>query len=97
MNRIVAGDEDAVFETVCRINHSCCPNASLDWDLEMGCMEVKALRDLVGGEEVTVSYIDCDAGLEVRRERLKSWNFVCVCVRCLREVRRTRKPKGRKY
>lgn len=96
-NRIVAGDEDAVFETVCRINHSCCPNAVLDWDLEIECMEVKPLRNLMVGEEVTVSYIDCDAELEVRMERLKRWNFVCLCVKCVRETRRAPGTKGRKY
>ncbi|KAL0635919.1 hypothetical protein Q9L58_005163 [Maublancomyces gigas] len=94
-NRMVAGDEDAVFETVSRINHSCSPNAKLYWNLETGCMKVKALRKLELGEEVTISYIDFDAELEVRKERLKSWMFVCSCPKCARGARTTRGTKRR--
>lgn len=95
-NRVVAGDSDAVFETVCRIRHSCCPNARLDWDPDAGRMEARALKELKMGEEVTVAYVDYNAPLEERRKRLEPWGFVCVCVRCVREESTARRRRRRK-
>lgn len=83
-NRMVAGDEDAVFEMVSRINHNCYPNAKLYWNLKTGCMEVKASRNMILGEEVEISYIDHNAELEVRGEMLQSWMISCLCPRCFR-------------
>lgn len=92
-NRVVAGDSDAVFETVCRLRHSCRPNASLSWDPDAGRMEVRALKGLRLGEEVTVAYVDCNAPLKERRKRLEPWGFVCVCIRCAREESRAQRRR----
>lgn len=83
------GDEEAVFEIICRVNHSCCPNAICTWNSNTGQMELKALRPLKRGDEVTISYIRNELGLNVdaRRRELKFWNFVCMCTRCARSRR----------
>jgi hypothetical protein len=31
-------DRDGMFEHLCRINHSCVPNARWDWDANVGQM-----------------------------------------------------------
>lgn len=92
---MIAGDEDAVFETACRFSHSCCPNAKLEWDPDTGRMEARALRRMEKGEEVTVSYVDCNVPLEERRKKLQGWGFVCVCARCTSEEWRAQRRKRR--
>lgn len=79
-NRVIVGNEEAVSDTACRPSHSCSPNAKLEWDLDTGRMEARALRRIEKGEEVTAAYVDCNLPLEERRKKLQGWGFVCVCL-----------------
>lgn len=84
-NRFKVGQGDsAVFENVCRVNHSCWPNAMWAWNEGLGHMEITALRDLDQGEEVLISYISFGEEIDVfrRRERMAKWHFLCYCQRC---------------
>ena len=73
------------------VNHSCTPNVTLS-DREPGeeyKIELRAIKDISRGEEVTVSYFNQDNisefGLnrEKRREKLKkSLFFDCICSFC---------------
>lgn len=68
-----------LFETVCRLNHSCVPNARARWERGLGGrgeMRVKALRRVEGGEEVTISY-----GVESGELKGK-FGFDCDCEKC---------------
>ena len=47
---------NGVFLKVARFNHSCRPNAEFRWDQRAGRREVRAVRGVRGGEEVTISY-----------------------------------------
>jgi len=47
---------------------------------------VVALRDIAEGEELTHSYIENDRPLAERQADLLEYNFVCQCVRCLKET-----------
>lgn len=42
---------------VSRLNHDCRPNAAYHFNTDTGKMEVRAVRDITAGEEITVSYI----------------------------------------
>ena len=71
----------------CRINHSCCPSAVWSWlESKEKTKEVRALRDLAAGEEVTTNYIDSyDTVTASKAERLvglQHWDFVCGCEVC---------------
>ena len=46
--------EAGVFFSVCRINHSCQPNAHEEWNAELGKETVHALQTIASGEEITI-------------------------------------------
>ena len=73
------------------VNHSCVPNVTQGFRRSEDAfnVEVKAIQDILRGEEVTVSYLDeefiSEFGLnrENRREKLKSsLGFDCNCSFC---------------
>ncbi|KAL4159563.1 hypothetical protein PRNP1_000140 [Phytophthora ramorum] len=64
------------------INHSCQPNCTWS-NAGDGIMEVRALRDINEGEEITLSYIGIDRERSERRKELRETkHFDCQCERC---------------
>ncbi|GMF19105.1 unnamed protein product [Phytophthora fragariaefolia] len=64
------------------INHSCQPNCTWS-NAGDGIMEVRALREIQEGEEITLSYIDIDKERAERRKELRETkHFDCHCERC---------------
>ena len=74
-----------VFRTVCRLNHSCRPNAHVAWNPRIRLMTVHALVDIDEGAEVLVAYAFTGEG-DVRAARqatLRSdFGFACACELC---------------
>ena len=69
-------------------NHACRPNAAFSNAARV--LEVRTLREVAEGEEVTVSYIAAEGrplGLR-RRLLLEQFCFVCECAHCLEEEAR---------
>ena len=63
-------------------NHSCCPNAAKVQSADFR-VEVRALRPLSAGEQVTFSYVPLCDGLQERQAVLtRHFNFACDCARC---------------
>lgn len=48
---------------------------------------ILALRDIRPAEEVTISYVDEEAGLAERHTELADYGFVCSCAKCAAEAR----------
>jgi hypothetical protein len=71
-------------------NHSCLPNVSVaSGQGAAGAPELvfTALRPIAQGEEISLSYIDCDQSFAARRERLAAtYSFHCTCARCRAEA-----------
>jgi len=69
------------------LNHSCLPNALLGLG-KGGAIEVRALRTIAPGDEVSISYIDEEELLGPTFDRQKAlrarWQFKCACERCSR-------------
>jgi hypothetical protein len=65
------------------MNHDCRPNAHYFFDPKTMVQHVHALRTLMPGEEISISYID---PAQEREDRLKSlhlsWGFDCSCSAC---------------
>ena len=86
-----------------RLNHSCQPNAIWSSDTDMPpfrAVEVRALRNIPHGEEITVSYIRMSDLLskEERQHKLSSWGFVCGCSLCsLEDIHLKKNDEIRKY
>ena len=41
-----------------RINHSCCPNSAWSWNEARGVLEVRAIRRISPGDEITRTYLN---------------------------------------
>ena len=80
-----------------RINHSCAPCVVWSWvEGQPLAKEVRAVRDIRAGQEITANYIDSYeatfAPCLERQARLEHWKFVCsceVCGACEEERRRS--------
>ncbi|KAI0147223.1 hypothetical protein GGR57DRAFT_505962 [Xylariaceae sp. FL1272] len=72
-----------VFPHVSRFNHDCRPNADYRFDPVTFTQHVHAVRPILAGEEITVSYLDLVQTREDRRTRIKmNWHFDCSCSLC---------------
>ncbi|KAF2488213.1 hypothetical protein BDY17DRAFT_307471 [Neohortaea acidophila] len=75
-----------VFANTSRLNHSCVPNAYACWNPTQQQMTVYAIRDILPGEELCVSYSDGDAqfAISIIRQEQLGWlyNFRCTCPAC---------------
>lgn len=87
------GQDDAymcLFPSVARINHACRPNAHARFVPKTLLMEIKALRDIQVGEEISISYGRVDLKYAERQALYKDgWNFACTCNSCMA-------PKGQR-
>jgi len=81
----VGGKEqhNSVFERYSRLNHSCNRNTVGQLG-EDGTHQVRAVRRINKGEELTVSYLEGKLGIREERQAVfqKKWGFVCVCPIC---------------
>eukprot|EP00746_Dinoflagellata_sp_MGD_P140942 gnl/MRDRNA2_/MRDRNA2_74118_c0_seq1.p1 gnl/MRDRNA2_/MRDRNA2_74118_c0~~gnl/MRDRNA2_/MRDRNA2_74118_c0_seq1.p1 ORF type:complete len:549 (-),score=82.75 gnl/MRDRNA2_/MRDRNA2_74118_c0_seq1:479-2074(-) len=75
------GSYMALYPITSLINHDCSPNCNR---LPVGSfVVVRAARDLLAGEELTVYYNDIRSPRSVRGSELqRKWGFVCRCRRC---------------
>jgi len=73
----------AIYLQASRLNHSCKPNTVWSMDSEKRTLEVRAVRDIQPGEELTVCYIDPVNMVEDRAKLLMArYNFKCTCEVC---------------
>ena len=93
--------QEGLFETRCRMNHSCLPNTltcTLDEYNDIYGKQLKAENpnecitvaqgDIKAGDQLTLSYLFVGAGKDVktRREELREkYRFECLCAACINE------------
>lgn len=71
-----------VFPNISRINHSCLPNVVQYWNELLDKEEIRAVRPIAKGEEITTSYHEFGPSKQ-RKEMLKAqFRFDCSCVLC---------------
>ncbi|KAJ7596939.1 hypothetical protein C8J56DRAFT_1001009 [Mycena floridula] len=72
-----------VSPLIALINHSCSPNAVVVFPRHGPTMQVIALRDINGEEEILTSYIDVTLPRDRRQKDLiETYNFECRCELC---------------
>ena len=81
------GCKQAVFEQICRLNHSCSPNVAISWSAKLRRQTVHAIRPICNGEELTSCFYGTDGlgGMQrdERREHLHTkMHFECACDLC---------------
>lgn len=84
---VVPADSICLYSTIPRLNHSCSPLVVWSWlSGAATSKEVRAIRDIQPGEELTANYIDSfEATWSTRvdrQKRLSLWNFSCQCEVC---------------
>ena len=73
----------ALFPTVALLNHSCTPNASVEFVSGDGTATLLAMKDLDRGEELSISYVPVTWSTAERQAALlKRYDFTCRCVAC---------------
>ena len=79
-----------LYLTLSLLNHSCAPNTSWSSIPKGGngeVMELRAIRNINEGEELTVNYINKDGSYSKTEERqqmlIGRWDFTCQCRLCV--------------
>lgn len=68
------------------LNHSCEPSLDVAWRGGDAEVTLLARHDVAAGDELTIAYVDTDAGLASRREALRyGYGFVCRCALCVEQ------------
>ena len=69
-----------LYLKISRVNHSCCPNSV---DCSGPVKELRAMKHIRKGEEITMSYIVNSWDIRMnRRSELSYWQFSCDCEAC---------------
>lgn len=64
------------------ILHSCNPNVTHIFDMASFSYQLKALRSIDEGEQMTISYVDVDEPYDTRATRLEPYGIECNCKSC---------------
>eukprot|EP00758_Cryptobia_borreli_P011436 Tbor_TRINITY_DN5654_c2_g8::TRINITY_DN5654_c2_g8_i1::g.9360::m.9360 len=79
----------AIQLDLCMLNHSCSPNCVISQS-PSGHIELKAIRHIMVGEEVTIAYINVPFHPNVIRRRahlMNEYRFACCCELCVQELK----------
>lgn len=75
--------EAGIFPLICRINHSCRPNAYHAWNATTGKEMIHASSPIEQGEEIFITYIEPYRARHARRAELQmKFKFICECSLC---------------
>ncbi|RMX65130.1 hypothetical protein DD238_007585 [Peronospora effusa] len=70
------------------INHSCNPNCIVTFVPKTLDMEIRAMKPIKSGEEITQTYVDIALPRRMRQQRLqRKYHFCCECTRCLQPLK----------
>ncbi|KAF9553766.1 SET domain-containing protein [Agrocybe pediades] len=73
----------AITKVGSRINHSCRPNITHQFDLDAFCLPFVAKRDIPSGEQLSYSYCYMDQSAADRQAELAPYGFSCTCPSCV--------------
>ncbi|KAH8584706.1 SET domain containing with a cysteine cluster at the C-terminus [Cryptosporidium sp. chipmunk genotype I] len=76
-------------------NHSCDPNCHV-YTIDDSTIYVNTNRDIMKGEELTISYIDNTLPLAERINLIQNYHFTCACILCKKEGRSNQTDSGKK-
>ncbi|KAK0207347.1 hypothetical protein IW262DRAFT_1282168 [Armillaria fumosa] len=71
-----------VWDKLSRLNHSCSPNVCRDWNTASFSMQIRAVRDIEEGEELTTTYCGILNPAAERQTDLAPYDFRCTCAAC---------------
>ena len=71
-----------VYPTICRINHSCLPNAQNTWHEDRRQLTIYAIRPIKLGDEITIPYHEGGPKAERQADLQNNFGFTCTCELC---------------
>ncbi|KAK0488433.1 hypothetical protein IW261DRAFT_1439334 [Armillaria novae-zelandiae] len=71
-----------VWDKLSRLNHSCSPNVCRKWNTASFSMQIRAVRDIKEGEELTTAYCAILHPAAERQTDLAAYGFRCTCAAC---------------
>ncbi|KAK0213433.1 SET domain-containing protein [Desarmillaria ectypa] len=72
-----------IFPLLSRANHDCTPNSHYFFNFSSFTGEFRATRNILRGDEVTISYTHVLAPRALRQAHLRgNYSFICSCVAC---------------
>lgn len=88
-----------LFETACRMSHSCKPNCVWITTQDGTCKEVRAIGTIEEGEELTIDYVGeaLEPVPQRRSELMVTKGFTCRCDRCAAKHDDTRRFRCANY
>jgi len=82
-------NKSGLYQTISKINHSCCPNVVWTWikkDSAKSIKQVRVIKSIQVGEEIVASYLGKNEWFPTREQRIsdlqKKWFFTCTCQVC---------------
>ena len=84
MDRMQGPTGTALFARIRFANHSCEPNAYIDF-CSNAAAQLITTKPLKDGDEVFISYVDEEMSQPERAKELAGYGFVCECARCKQE------------
>ncbi|KAK0716092.1 hypothetical protein B0H67DRAFT_601447 [Lasiosphaeris hirsuta] len=80
--RVLDREGKGLYPEIARLNHACDPNAFPRFTRSDLAMRAVATRDILPGEEITISYIPLGMPTTHRLRSLANWGFNCTCALC---------------
>ncbi|KAK3360470.1 hypothetical protein B0T25DRAFT_130631 [Lasiosphaeria hispida] len=80
--RVEGREGKGLYPEIARLNHACDPNAFPRFTRSDLAMRAVATRDILPGEEITISYIPLGMPTPHRLRSLSNWGFNCTCALC---------------
>ena len=78
--------KNGIFPNLSRFNHSCVPSAEFRWNEKLYRQEIRAIRDIVPGEEITLCYFTLETMAKSKVDRQNylrdHYGFICDCHAC---------------
>lgn len=76
-----------IYDEISRVNHSCLPNAAVDYDMDRGLGVLRALTPIPNGTEIFINYLYHEGNCLVDRSRRvrtlrDAYGFDCNCAIC---------------
>ncbi|TCD67249.1 hypothetical protein EIP91_000326 [Steccherinum ochraceum] len=72
-----------VCDNLSRMNHNCAPNAPRYFHVSTFSMQVRAIRAIKNGEEITTAYCETLVPFVARKAELARYDVKCTCSLCI--------------
>jgi len=81
-----ARSDNGLFLKMSRFNHSCVPSGEFHWNDQYSRQEIRAIKNIQAGEEITICYFTIEIAVHTQQERkqflLDHYGFPCDCPDC---------------